>query len=272
MLLKDSKIAMLGAGNMTEALVSGLLAAGLTTPGLLHATDIRAERRRWLQERYGIRVGAGNAEAASWAQVVILSVEPQVLDGVLEEIRPALAPGTLIISVAAGYSIGRIGGHLPPGMHIVRAMPNTPSSIMAGISAITFGPVVSNAEQALAKAMFEAVGNVIVVEERLMDAVTALSGSGPAYVFLMIEALADGGVKVGLPRSTAETLAAQTVAGAAQMVLTTGEHPGRLKDRVASPGGTTIAGLHKLEEGGLRATLIAAVEASARRSVELGRE
>jgi pyrroline-5-carboxylate reductase len=202
--------------------------------------------------------------------VVILAVEPQVLDEVLTEIAGALNPQSLIISVAAGYPISRVAGRLKPGQRIVRAMPNTPSSVLEGVTALSFGTGVSEEEARIAQAIFESVGKVVEVEERLMDAVTGLSGSGPAYVYLMIEALADGGVKVGLSRPVAELLAAQTVLGAARMLIESGEHPGRLKDRVASPGGTTIAGLHKLEEGRMRATLMAAVEAATQRSQELG--
>lgn len=261
---------MIGGGNMTEALVSGLLGAALSRPENLVVTDILVGRRKHLHEHFGIEVGDCNRAAASKAEVVLLSVEPQILDHVLDELRPVLDLDCLVISVAAGYPIGRVAARLAPGTRIVRAMPNTPSSIRAGVSAVTFGPGVTQEDLAVATAIFESVGKIVLVEERLIDAVTALSGSGPAYVYLMIEALADGGVKVGLPRAIAEVLAAQTVAGSAQLALETGEHPGRLKDRVASPGGTTMAGLQKLEEGGLRATVIAAVETAAKRAAELG--
>ena len=269
-MLTGTKIALIGAGNMTEALVAGLLKARLTSPDHLYATDVLPERRASLQDRYGVRVGSDNPEAAAWGQVVVLSVEPQVLDHVLDEIRRALRPDCLIISVAAGYPIARVASRLSPGLSIVRVMPNTPSSVLEGVSAVTFGAGVSEDETGIVRAIFESVGKVVTVDERWMDAVTGLSGSGPAYVYLMIEALADGGVKMGLPRPVAELLAAQTVLGAARMLIETGEHPGRLKDQVASPGGTTIAGLHKLEEGRVRASLIAAVEAAAKRSAELG--
>jgi pyrroline-5-carboxylate reductase len=255
---------------MTESLIAGMLKAGLASANDLFVTDILAERRAHIQRCYGVHVGAKNPDAAAWGQFVVLSVEPQVLDHILDEIRLFLKQNCLIVSVAAGYSIARVAEHLSPGVPIVRVMPNTPSSVLEGVSAVTFGAGVSEAEQLAAQAMFGAVGKVVVVEERLMDAVTGLSGSGPAYVYLMIEALADGGVKMGLPRQVAELLAAQTVLGAARMLIESGEHPGRLKDRVASPGGTTIAGLHKLEEGRLRAALIEAVEAAARRSAQLG--
>ncbi len=257
---------------MTEALAAGLLKGGLAAAGQLLATDILPTRCAHLQSHYNVRTSADNLEAAKWGQVVVLSVEPQVLDEVLDQVRPALQPGALVISVAAGYPIARVARHCPRGYHIVRAMPNTPSSVLEGVSALTFGSGVTEEEQSLARAIFESVGKVVVVEEPLMDVVTGLSGSGPAYIYVMIEALADGGVKMGLSRQVAELLAAQTVLGAARMLIESGEHPGRLKDRVASPGGTTIAGLHRLEEGRVRATFISAVEAATRRSKELGQE
>ncbi|MGH7164155.1 MAG: pyrroline-5-carboxylate reductase [Nitrospiraceae bacterium] len=269
-MLRGKQIALIGGGNMTEALVVGLIKGGLAIADQIHATDILPARRSHLQDRYRIRVGSRNAEAAAHADVVILSVEPQVLDEVLDGIAAVILAGTLIISVAAGYPIRRVATHLKQDLKIIRAMPNTPSSVSEGITALTLGAGVTADEARMARAIFESVGKVVEVEERLMDAATGLSGSGPAYVYVMIEALADGGVKMGLPRPVAELLAAQTILGAARMVLETGEHPGRLKDRVASPGGTTIAGLHALETGRLRATLISAVEAATKRSQELG--
>lgn len=255
---------------MAEALIGGLLASRPETAGSLFATDPLAGRRDVIKRRFGIRVGADNVEAVSWADVVLLAVKPQVFDAVVEGIAPAVG-GRLVLSIAAGIPIRRIRAHLPPTARIVRIMPNAPALVRAGISALAYGPGVTGEDQALAGRLFETVGRVVTVEERLMDAVTGLSGSGPAFVFLAIEALADGGVKAGLPRSVAEQLAAQTVLGAARMVLETGKHPAQLKDMVASPGGTTIAGLHQLELGGVRASLIAAVEAATQRSEELGR-
>lgn len=270
-MLLGKRIALIGAGNMTEALVAGMLTSGAAHPDQLYATDILPERRAHFQDRYKIKVGGDNVEAARYGQIIILSVEPQVLDEVLGSVKSVLQGKHLIISVAAGYPISRIMAHLKAEARIVRAMPNTPSSVLAGVTALSFGPRLAEEDQQVARTIFESVGKVVVVEERLMDAVTGLSGSGPAYVYLMIEALADGGVKMGLSRQVAELLAAQTVLGTARMLLESGEHPGQLKDRVASPGGTTIAGIHKLEEGCLRATLIAAVEAATKRSQELGK-
>ncbi|MEK6527094.1 MAG: pyrroline-5-carboxylate reductase [Nitrospirota bacterium] len=266
----SKKIAMIGAGQMAEALLAGLLASRSADPTALFATDTSAERRDLVKRRFGIRVGSDNCEAASWADVVLLAVKPQSLDSVLEGIASTLA-GRLVISIAAGVSIRRIAGRVPHGTRIVRVMPNAPALVREGMSALAFGPGVTEEDVSLARALFEAVGRVVTVEEHLMEAVTGLSGSGPAYVFMAIEAMADGGVKMGLSRSVAELLAAQTVLGAARMMLETGEHPARLKDRVASPGGTTIAGLHQLEQGGLRASLMAAVEAATKKSEEMGR-
>jgi pyrroline-5-carboxylate reductase len=272
LMIRGKKIAIIGCGNMGEALVGGMLASGATKPENLHVTDVVADRLEYLQSRYLVQVGRDNPAAASWADVVILAVEPQILDGVLESLRSVLTESHLIISVAAGYPIARLVARLTPQARVVRCMPNTPSEVRAGMAALSLGSQVSDQDAQVARAIFESVGRVVVVEERLMDAVTGLSGSGPAYLFLISEALADGGVKMGLPREVAEGLASQTLFGAAKMVLETGEHPARLKDRVASPGGTTIAGLSALEDGRLRASLMSAVEASTRRSQELGAE
>lgn len=268
---KAATIAMIGSGQMGEALIGGWLAAKTVPPEALVATDASAERRDLMKRRFGIRTGTDNRDAASRADVVVLAVKPQILDGVMNELSSALA-GKLVLSIAAGVTIAHLARLAPKGVRVVRVMPNTPVLVRDGVSALSFGDGVSDKDQQLTRRLFEAVGRAVVVEEKLMDAVTGLSGSGPAYVFMAIEALADGGVKMGLPRTVADLLAAQTVLGAARMVLETGEHPAKLKDRVASPGGTTIAGLHRLEQGGLRAALMAAVEAAAKRSEELGRE
>lgn len=264
------KIAIIGCGNMGEALIAGMLASAAARPENLHVTDVVADRLEYLKSRYRVQAGTDNPAAAAWADVVILAVEPQILDEVLDTLRSALSESKLIISVAAGYPIARIVARLTPGVRVVRCMPNTPSEVRAGVSAVSLGDNVSDQDAQVARAIFESVGRVVVVEERLMDAVTGLSGSGPAYLFLIAEALADGGVRMGLPREVAQGLASQTLFGSAKMVLETGEHPARLKDRVASPGGTTIAGLNALEQGRLRASLMSAVEAATRRSQELG--
>ena len=271
MMLKE-RIAFIGAGNMTESLVAGLLSGQIVHADQLMVTDIRPERCTHLEGRYKIRISNHNAEAATWGKILIYSVEPQVLDQVLQETSPHLQSDTLVISVAAGFPIARVAAALPNSPHIVRAMPNTPSSIQEGVTALALGPGLSEEEIRIAQTIFESVGHVVTLEEKHMDAVTGLSGSGPAYIYVMIEAMADAGVNMGLPRNIAQLLAAQTLLGAARMVMETGEHPGQLKDRVTSPGGTTIAGIHALEKGGFRATLMNAVEAATKRSLELGQD
>jgi pyrroline-5-carboxylate reductase len=204
--------------------------------------------------------------------VVVLAVKPQVIDKTLTAIAGDIGPNHLVISVAAGVSLAAMEAKLPPGTRVVRTMPNTPATALAGATALAAGTHATGADLARAKGIFEAIGRAVVLEESMLDAVTGLSGSGPAYVMLMIEALADGGVKVGLHRDIALLLAAQTVYGSAKLLLETGEHPGRLKDMVTSPGGTAIAGLHTLESGGLRHTLINAVETATKRAAELGEQ
>lgn len=269
-MIVEQSIAFIGAGSMTEALVAGMLAAGVTDAQHMYATDILPARRDYMHTRYGIQVSDENRAAAGWGQILILSVEPQDLDDVLDEIKPCLRHDCMIVSVAAGYPIAKLHARLTANLPIVRAMPNTPSNILAGVTALTFGAAVTDLHRTVARIIFEAVGIVVIVEEALMDAVTGLSGSGPAYIYVMIEALADGGVRMGLPREVAEMLAAQTVLGSARMLLESGEHPGRLKDRITSPAGTTIAGIERLEAGQFRAALMSAVEAATIRSRELG--
>ena len=265
-----SNIAILGGGQMAEALIGGLLAAKVSEPHFICATDPVAARRDHLNSRFGIQVGESNAKAVGGADLVLLAVKPQILPIVLRDVGSALAR-KLVVSIAAGVPMAWIRDRVSTVRGIVRAMPNTPALVREGVTALAHQADLAPDDVAMVRALFEAVGSVVSVEERLMDAVTGLSGSGPAYVFVAIEALADGGVKMGLPRATAQLLAAQTVLGAARMVLERGEHPATLKDQVASPGGTTIAGLHQLEIGGMRGCLMAAVEAATKRSQELGR-
>lgn len=254
---------------MAEAIIGGLLSGQVCLAKSMWATDPVAERRDRLKSQFGIRVGSANREAVSWADVIVLSVKPQTLPAVLNELGTS-PTHALVISIVAGATIRTIIEQTGEATRVVRAMPNTPALVREGMTALAMGAGISDDDVRLVRTIFEAVGLVVSVEERLMDAVTGLSGSGPAYVFQAIEALADGGVLMGLPRHTAELLAAQTVLGAARLVLESGEHPAQLKDRVASPGGTTIAGLHQLEQGGFRAALMAAVEAATTRSKELG--
>jgi len=267
----DKKIAFLGGGNMAEALIKGLIAAGSAKPDQIMVTDLSSDRVDHLKKTYGIFIQKGNLEAAREADVIILSVKPQVIEKVLAEIAPGVDGKKLVISIAAGINIGKIEKALRDNSRVVRVMPNTPALVLEGAAAIAGGRAVTSDDLALAQNIFNSVGRAVIVEEKLMDAVTGLSGSGPAYVFLIIDALSDAGVKAGLPRQLALELAAQTVYGAAKMVLETKEHPGKLRDMVTSPGGTTIEGLHALEKGKLRATLMNAVEAATARSRELGK-
>ncbi|MFW6051298.1 MAG: pyrroline-5-carboxylate reductase [Myxococcota bacterium] len=268
----ERNIAFLGAGNMAAALIDGLIAAGTCKPSRITATDVRPERLEELVQRHGIRTTASNPDAVAEADVVILAVKPQVLSVVLDGIGGSLRPETLVVSVAAGVPAAVIEKHLADGTRVVRTMPNTPALVHAGATGIAPGARATKDDLEVVEQLFGSVGRTVTVNEQLLDAVTGLSGSGPAYVFVMIEALSDAGVKMGLPRDAAIGMAAQTVYGAAKLVLESGEHPARLKDRVTSPAGTTIAGVHALEEGGLRATMFRAVEAATRRADELGKK
>src|SRR5256886_7411642 len=262
-------IGFVGAGNMAEAMIRGLLRVKVLAPGQVTASARREERRRELSEKYSIRMTQENREAASQS-IVVLSVKPQILSRVLDEISDSIRAESLVISIAAGVPVAAIQAKLRTGTRVVRAMPNTPALVDAGATAIAGGEHAQESDLEDAKKIFDAVGVTVVLDETLLDAVTGLSGSGPAYVFLILEALSDAGVKVGLSRRTAQLLAAQTVLGSAKLLLETNEHPGRLKDMVTSPGGTAITGLHTLEEGGIRTTLMNAVEAATKRSKELG--
>ncbi len=270
-ILAAHTIGFIGAGNMAEALIRGLVRGNHIAAGSVYASAPRNERLDELKAAYGIVVTKDNREVARSSNVVVLSVKPQIMDKVLAEISDQLQPGTLVVSIAAGVDTESIETTVPEGVRVVRAMPNTPALVGAGATAVAAGKHASDVDLATAKALFEAVGIAVALEEYHLDAVTGLSGSGPAYIFLILEALADAGVKVGLSRRNAQRLAAQTVMGSAKLLLETDEHPGRLKDMVTSPGGTAIAGLHTLEEGGLRTTLINAVETATKRARELGR-
>jgi pyrroline-5-carboxylate reductase len=270
--LDGLRIGLLGAGAMGEALAGGLLAAGVPTR-LLRATDPVAARREQVARALGIEVGDDNGALVEQSDVVVLAVKPAVvapvLDAVLAKAGDAAAQ-PLWISIAAGVSLTRLTAALPAGTRVVRAMPNTPALVRAGATAFAANADATPSDRAVALALFESVGFAWEApDERLLDAVTGLSGSGPAYVFVFIEALADAGVRAGLPRDVAHQLACQTTFGAAKLALESGLHPGQLKDRVTSPGGTTIAGLARLEAGGLRAAVLDAVEAATRRSREL---
>ena len=267
--MKD-KVGFIGAGNMAGALINGVLKAGLLSPQAMLASDAKDTQLKKVKKTYGIQTFRENTQVISQVSTVILAIKPQNIEEVLGEIAPAVTKKHLIISIVAGITTKHIAKHLSGDVPVIRVMPNTPALIQEGASVLSVGKHATEAHLKSAIKLFTAVGKVVTVEEHLMDAVTGLSGSGPAYVFLFIEALADAGVKMGLPRSTAQLLATQTCLGAAKMVSETGEHPAQLRDMVTSPGGTTITGLHKLEAGGLRTTLIDAVEAATKRSKELG--
>ena len=269
-MLQAKRISVIGAGNMAEALVKGLVGSGKVRPDDLCVSARRPERAAQLAQRYGTRSTSDNAGCVAGAEIVIVAVKPQVLGSVLARDASRIPASALIVSVAAGVTTMAIESHLGRPPRIIRAMPNTAAMVGCSATAISKGEHATDADLASARAIFEAVGKVVVVDEVHLDAVTGLSGSGPAYIFLIIEALADAGVKVGLSREVALTLAAQTLLGSAHMLLETGIHPGQLKDQVTSPGGTAIAGLHTLEAGGLRTTLIDAVETATRRAKELG--
>ena len=267
----DETIGFIGAGRMATALARGIIGAGLSAPRQILASDPSSEARQRFAAATGGQVVDDNRTVVAGARIIILAVKPQQMIGVLPGLRGRVNKDHLIISIAAGTWLSALRQELGEGPRLVRVMPNTPALVGQGASGYCLGPGTTEHDAALVERLLGSVGQAFRVEERLMDAVTGLSGSGPAFVFLMIEALSDGGVRMGLPRDVATALAAQTVRGAAETVLATGEHPAALKDRVASPGGTTIAGLEALESGGVRAGLIAAVVAATRRSVELGR-
>jgi pyrroline-5-carboxylate reductase len=261
------KLGAIGGGVMGEAIISRLLTQGTYHSDEIIVSEPTLQRREFLQQQYGVQVTDDNNLAAK-APVLLLAIKPQVFDRVVEALNHP-NPTQLVISILAGVDTVRLERAFP-NQPVVRAMPNTPATVGAGMTAIAAGNCIQPQDLALATKIFQAVGEVVTVPESLMDAVTGLSGSGPAYVAIAIEALADGGVAAGLPRAIADQLALQTVIGTAQLLNESGLHPAQLKDRVTSPGGTTIAGVTKLEQAGFRSALIEAVIAAARRSRELG--
>ena len=263
-------VGFLGAGQMATALAVGWARAGLLDPARSVASDPSPAARSSFGQATGVPTAATNAEVVSACDVLILAVKPQVLPVVLADLRPHLAPRHLLVSIAAGVTLKALG-EASGEARVVRVMPNTPCLVGASAAGFSLGARATPHDAATVGELFGAVGKVHHLPEHLLDAVTGLSGSGPAFVYVMIEALADGGVKAGLPRDVAMSLAAQTVFGSAKMVLETGTHPAALKDAVASPGGTTIAGLHALERAAFRAALMDAVEAAATRARELGK-
>lgn len=269
-MIAGKKIGFIGSGNMAEAIIKGVIRAGVVSPKNIVSSDISEDRRKLFSDSFGIITTSSNLELISQAEVIVLAIKPQSIGFVLKEIVEAVDISMLVISIAAGITLKYMEGSLKTNIRVIRVMPNTPALIGEGVTAISPGSKATKEDLKIARNIFDAVGKTVVVEERYMDAVTGLSGSGPAYVFLIIDALIDAGVKVGLDRDTAKTLAVQTVFGSAKMILETGETPAQLRDRVTSPGGTTITGLHVMEAGRLRAVIIDAVEAATNRSKELG--
>jgi pyrroline-5-carboxylate reductase len=265
-------IGFLGAGKMATALARGFIRAGLVNAEQIIASDpIETARASFSREvGAGASVTTSNVEVAKFANVLLLAVKPHQIKDVLKEIRGAFTKKHLLISIAAGTTLTTLEGGLPAKARVIRVMPNTPALVGASATAYSLGTAALPEDAELTQKLFAAVGICFPVKEPLLDAVTGLSGSGPAYVYLVIEALSDGGLAAGLPREIATKLAVQTVLGSAMMVLETGLHPGVLKDMVASPGGTTIEGLHELEKGGVRGSLMSAVRAASEKSKRLG--
>ena len=264
-------VGFIGAGNMAEALMRGILKTGIVSPQDIVIADIDQNRITCLQEKYSVQVAQNNRDLVSRAEIVILSVKPQVISDVLKEITSSVEQRTLLISIAAGITLSFLKAHLPHNVRIVRVMPNTPALVLEGMTAICSDGV-NEEDMKRAEQIFSAVGRVVIIRETLIDAVTGLSGSGPAYVAVLVEALTDGGVLMGLPRNVSQNLALQTVLGSVRLLMDSQEHPAHLKDRVSSPGGTTIHGIYALEKGGFRASLIEAVRSATIRSQELGDE
>jgi pyrroline-5-carboxylate reductase len=265
----NQTVGFIGAGQMARALARGMVQAGVVKAEQIIGADVApAAVDQFVREVAGAKRAASNVEVAEKADVIVLAVKPQQFESATAGLEEPTA-NKLIVSILAGVRVAKLAAALP-NARLVRVMPNTPALVGQSASSYTLGPSAMATDDQLVASLLGAVGRAYRVDEKLLDAVTGLSGSGPAYVYVAIEALADGGVRMGLPREIALALAAQTVKGAAEMVLSTGDHPGVLKDRVASPGGTTIAGLQALENAGFRAALISAVEAATRRSIELG--
>lgn len=267
--LSDQKLAVLGAGKLGGILLRAYLKQGLFSPNRVIATVLHGDKAATLTKDLGVGVTSDNRKAVAGADIVLLCVKPQVIREVLEEIRPHVGEKALVISVAASVPTSYIEQHLGPKVPVVRAMPNTCSAVGCGMTGICRGAHAAAEHLEVARAMFDAVGRTVVVDEKDMDAVTGLSASGPAFAYIILESLAEAGVKVGLPRDVATLLAAQTMKGSASVVLETGDHPALLKDAVTTPAGCTIDGILELEEGKLRVTLIKAVVKSTLRAGEL---
>ncbi|MFZ2445549.1 MAG: pyrroline-5-carboxylate reductase [Syntrophobacteraceae bacterium] len=270
-MFEDRTIGFIGGGNMGEALVRGLLSASLFPAEKIFVYDVSAHRVEHLAAEYGIRATRSLAEPAQSCDIILLAVKPQVMPSVLGKLRDHISGNRLVISIAAGVPLAMLEAELPKGTSVVRVMPNTPALVLQGASALSRGKSVSAEQMKMALALFRAVGKAVEVEEKWMDTVTGLSGSGPAYVLLLIEAMIDAGVLMGLPRHLSRELTVQTFIGASMMLDQAGKHPAEMKDMITSPGGTTIQGLKVLEAKGVRGAVFEAVEAATRRSEELGK-
>ncbi|CUH94273.1 Pyrroline-5-carboxylate reductase [Propionispora sp. 2/2-37] len=270
-MLQNKKVGFLGGGAMAEALLRGILKSGLVTPSQITVNDISLSRLDYLREKYQVNISMEGKSVAASADLLFFTVKPQVIHTVLGTVAASVRQDTLVISIAAGITLATLQQALPKSP-VVRVMPNTPAAVGEAMSAIALGTYANEEMGKIASAIFSSVGQVVLLPESLLDAVTGLSGSGPGYVFVMIDALADAGVRAGLSRADAILLSAQTLLGAAKMVIETGEHPAKLRDMVTSPGGTTIAGIHVLEQQGIRAAISDAVMAATNRSRELGKK
>ena len=265
----DKELGLIGVGNMGTALLKGVLSSNTIDKEKTIIYDVREEVIKNCIQEFNVKAVSSNTELVQQVKFIIIAVKPQDIDSVLEEIGPKLSEDQILISIAAGVTLDYIKKFISKNIGLIRVMPNTPALVGEGASAIAHNKKITENDLKYVKKILNSVGKVVELEEKHIDAVTGLSGSGPAYVFVIIEALADGGVKMGLPRNIALKLASQTVLGSAKMVMETGMHPGELKDMVASPGGTTITALHEIEKGKLRATLISAVEAATLKSKSL---
>ena len=270
-MLSGKVVGFIGAGNMGEVMIRGLIQSGKVKKSDIIASDVSHDRLTHISKTYGVKTTSSNVELVEKAAIVVIAVKPQNVSDLLDELSNSSHEGHLFISVAAGITAEKLAAKMHHQSGIIRVMPNAPASVLAGIAAICPGRNVSPSDLERAVSIFECVGRAVVIKnEALMDIVTGLSGSGPAFVFLMIESLSDAGVQLGISRKESSLLAAQTVYGAAKMLLETGRHPSELKDIVATPGGTTFAGLKMLEKGNFRSTIMDAVEAATARSRELG--
>jgi pyrroline-5-carboxylate reductase len=267
--LSNKRVAVLGAGKIGGILLQAMLQGGLLSRKLTRATVAHADRARALRQKLGIAVGTNNADAVRDADIIFIAVKPPIVQEVAEEIRATVSPQQLVISVAASVPTSQIENALAANIPVIRTMPNTPCVVRTGMTAMCKGRFATSHHVEIARALFDTVGRSVLVDEKHMDAVTGLSASGPAYIYIILESLAEAGVKVGLPRDVATLLAAQTAMGAAKVVLETGDHPALLKDAVTTPAGCTIDGIMELEEGKLRVTLIKAVVKAAQRAKEL---